>query len=105
MTMRPFHDSTNLINDGPALAARIREDGYLFLRGLLPANIVRSLQRHIGVIARDAGWLRPDHDVADALADPNGFCVDPDPKYLTTLRAINRLEDYHRLKHHPALLS
>jgi hypothetical protein len=43
--------------------------------------------------------------VSEAIADPNGFCVDPDPVYLATLRAINRLEDYHRLKHHPALVS
>ena len=40
----------------------------------------------------------------DAIADPSGFCVDPDPTYLTTLRRINRLEDYHALKHHPVLI-
>ena len=34
----------------------------------------------------------------------SGFCVDPDPAYLTTLRRINRLEDYHALKHHPVLI-
>ena len=33
-----------------------------------------------------------------------GFCVDPDPTYLTTLRRINRLEDYHALKHHQVLI-
>jgi hypothetical protein len=103
--MRPFHDSTSLIHDGPALAARMREDGYLFLRELLPADVLRSLQCKIGTIARDAGWLRRDRDVAEAIANLDGFCVDPDPVYLTTLRAINRLEDYHRLKHHPALVS
>jgi hypothetical protein len=102
---RPFQDSTELIQNGPALAARMRQDGYLFLRGLLPADAVRDLQRQVAEIARDAGWLRRDRDVADAIADPNGFCVDPDPAYLVTLRTINRLEDYHRLKHHPALIA
>jgi hypothetical protein len=102
---RSFHDSTDLIQDGPALAARMRADGYLFLRGLLPTDVVRDLQLQVGAIARDAGWLRRDRDIAEAIADLNGFCVDPDPAYLTTLRAINRLEDYHRLKHHPALIS
>jgi hypothetical protein len=102
---RPFRDSTSLLSDGPALVARMRTDGYLFLRGLLPADVVHDLQRQVGTIARDAGWLRRDLDVAEAIADPGGFCIDPGPAYLTTLRAINRLEDYHRLKHHPALIS
>ena len=101
--MRSFRDSTHLVDDGSALAERMRIDGYLFLRGLLPAGPVRALQRQIGTIARTAGWLR-EGDVAGAIADPAGFCVDPDPVYLTTLRTINRLEDYHRLKHHPALI-
>lgn len=102
--MRPFTDSTDLINDGPGLAERMRRDGYLLLRGLVPADIIRTLQRQIGMIARDAGWLRRDTRVEEALADLSGFCVDPDPAYLATLRKINRLEDYHALKHHPALL-
>ena len=41
---------------------------------------------------------------SDAIAEPSGFCVDPDPTYLKTLRRINRLEDYHALKHHPVLI-
>ncbi len=102
--MRPFTDSTDLVQDGEALAERMRRDGYLFLRGLMPADAIRDLQRQIGVIALDAGWLRRDAPVDQAIADQDGFCVDPDPTYLATLRQINRLEDYHRLKHHPALI-
>ena len=98
--MRPFTDSTDLVQDGEALAERMRRDGYLFLRGLMPADAIRDLQRQIGVIALDAGWLRRDAPVDQAIADQDGFCVDPDPTYLATLRQINRLEDYHRLKHH-----
>lgn len=102
--MRPFTDSTNLIQDGPALAARMRADGYLFLRGALPVDALRGLQARIGALAQQAGWLRADRAVDEAIADPAGFCVDPDPVYLRTLRQINRLEDYHALKHHPALM-
>jgi hypothetical protein len=103
--MHPLLDSTDLIDNGPALAERMRRDGYLFLRGLLPQADIRSLQRQIGEIVRDAGWLRRDASVEEALADPAGFCVDPDPSYLTTLRRINKLQDYHALKHHPALIA
>ena len=100
----PFIDSASLIGDGTALADRMRRDGYLFLPGLLPRDDIAAVQRQIGAIARDAGWLRRDAPVEDAIADPAGFCVDPDPTYLTTLRQINRLEDYHALKHHPVLI-
>jgi hypothetical protein len=102
--MQTFIDSSDLMHDGAALAARMRRDGYLFLRGLLPRSDIAGVQRQIGEIARDAGWLQRDQPVEAAVADLAGFCVDPDPTYLQTLRRINRLEDYHALKHHPALI-
>ena len=102
--MQPFVDSSDIAGDGPTLAERMRRDGYLFMRGLLPQDSIGRVQRQVGEIVRAAGWLRKDAPVAAAEADPAGFCVDPEPKYLTTLRQINRLEDYHALKHHPALI-
>jgi hypothetical protein len=102
--MQPFADSSHLISDGAALSERMRRDGYLFLPGLLPRDDVAAVQRQVGEIARDAGWLRRDQPLDAAIAEPAGFCVDPDPTYLTTLRRINRLEDYHALKHHPVLI-
>jgi hypothetical protein len=104
-TITPFIDSSDLINDGAALTERMRRDGYLFLPGLLPRADVAAVQRQIGDIVRDAGWLRQDQPVTSAIADPSGFCVDPDPTYLRTLRNINHIEDYHALKHDPALIA
>ena len=103
--MQSFVDSTDLIPNGAALADRMRRDGYLFLRGLVPQDAIRGVQRQVSELAREDGWLRRDHPVEDAIADPTGFCVDPDPTYLRTLRRINHLEDYHALKHHPALIT
>jgi ectoine hydroxylase-related dioxygenase (phytanoyl-CoA dioxygenase family) len=102
--MKPFTDSTGIAGDGPALAARMEQDGYLFLRRLLPPDDLARVQRQVGEIVRADGWLRADRPVEEAVADPDGFCVDPEPRYLSTLRRINRLEDYHALKHHPALI-
>lgn len=102
--MQAFVDSSDLVADGASLTERMRRDGYLFLPGLLPRDDVAAVQRQIGEIARDAGWLRRDRPVEDAVADLSGFCVDPDPTYLRTLRRINCLEDYHALKHHPDLI-
>src|SRR5262245_54627529 len=103
--MHPLESSASLLHDGPALAARMDRDGYLYLPGLLPAPVVAEVQEEVAKIARDAGWLRADAPLADAVADSRGLCVDPDPRYLEVLRRINRLERYHALKHHPALLS
>jgi hypothetical protein len=98
-----FIDSTGISDDAAALTARMRRDGYLLLRNLIPVAEIAALQRQIAAIARDAGWLRADAPLEAALADPAGFCVDPEPRYLEVLRRINRLEAYHTLKHHPAL--
>jgi hypothetical protein len=100
-----FVDSTDLIPDGAALATRMRRDGYLFLRGLVPPDAIRTVQRQVAEIARADGWLSRDRPIEDAIADPAGFCIDPEPTYLHTLRRINHLEDYHALKHHPALIT
>ncbi len=103
--MQPFFDATPLLGTRDALRARMRQDGYLFLRGLLAREAVANVQRQVGELARDAGWLRADSPVAEARANPAGFCVDPEPRYLETLRRINHLEDYHALKHHAALMA
>lgn len=102
--MHGFADSTPIAHDGAALAARMSQDGYLLIRGLLPAAAVAEVQAQVASLAREAGWLRRDRPVEEAIADLDGFCVDPDPTYLHTLRRINRLESYHALKHHPALI-
>ena len=99
-----FHVSLVDREDAAILAARLEGDGYLFLPGLLPAVDVANVQRQVGGVVRDAGWLRRDAPVAAALAEPAGFCVDPEPAYVDDLRKINALHDYHALKHHPRLI-
>ena len=102
--MHPLESSAALVVDGPALAARMARDGYLYLPDLLPRDVVAGVQHEVAAIAREAGWLRPEAPLADAVADLRGFCVDPEPRYLEILRRINRLESYHALKHQPRLL-
>jgi len=102
--MRPFRDSTALRDDGSALRARMEADGYLFIRGLLPTAAVEDLRRQFLEIAARHGWLRADTSIDESVADPAAACVDPEPRYLTALREIYRLEAFHALSHHPAIL-
>jgi hypothetical protein len=102
--MEPFVVSSDIADNPAALAERMRRDGYLFMPGLLPRDVMANVQRQVGMIVREAGWLRHDRPVEAAEAEPAGFCVDPQPAYLEVLRRINRLEGYHALKHHPVLI-
>lgn len=102
--MQPFVDSTPLLGDAAGLAARMERDGYLFLPGLLPREAIAGVQRQVGEILRAAGWLVGDAPVETPMPAPGVFHVDPEPGYVDVLRRINRLEDYHALKHHPALV-
>ena len=70
-------DSRRLAGDPVALTARLAEDGYVFLRGLLPAERVRATGQQVGATLRDGGWtaagsprLGPAAGPHEALADP-----------------------------------
>ena len=103
--MKPFLDSTDAVDDGPELARRMDRNGYLFVRGLLPADLLESVRRRFLGFARDAGWLVEGTDLAEALADLEGFCVEPPPEYMAVIRAVHELEEFHALQHSPELLA
>ena len=40
--MQPFLDSTDVVNDEFELRERAERDGYLFIRGLLPTDVLED---------------------------------------------------------------
>lgn len=102
--MQPFVDSTEILSDGPALAARIERDGYLFIRGLLPADAVRNVRQQLLEVAAEGGWLSKDAPMEASLADQAHACCDPEPDYLKVFRKMWVNEDLHALKHHRNLV-
>ena len=102
--MRPFLDSTDAVDDGPELARRMARGGYLFVPGLLPADRLERVRRRFLDFAGDAGWILEDTDPAEAVADLEGFTVEPQPEYMAVIRAVHGLEDFHALQHAPELL-
>jgi Phytanoyl-CoA dioxygenase (PhyH) len=70
-------DSRSLAGDPAALRARLAADGYVFLRGLLPADRVGTAGDRVAEALHAGGWtaagsprLRPAAGPLEALADP-----------------------------------
>ena len=100
-----FLDSTALAGDGAALRARLDRDGYLFLRGLIPAASIAAVRARLLRRAAAGGWLDPDHPADAAIARPGAACKDPEPRYLRVFRDLWRDEELHRLRTHPNVLA
>jgi ectoine hydroxylase-related dioxygenase (phytanoyl-CoA dioxygenase family) len=101
----PFVDSTDIRDDGAALAARMARDGYLFVPGLLPRAAVAAVRAEFLELAAAGGWLAEGQPVEAAIADLAHACKDPEPDYIRVFRPMWALESLHRLKHHANVLA
>lgn len=102
--IKPFHDSTAVLQDGAALAANLDRDGYLFLRGVLPRDEIMAIRSELLAMAGKAGWLKKDAPAESGIAELSKACKDPEPHYLEHFRPMWKLESLHRMKHHPNII-
>src|SRR3954452_2063729 len=102
---QPFRDSTEQLNDGETLRARLAEDGYLFLRGLLPREAILHVRARLLNKAAEGGWLMPDSPISDGLANPAAASDDPEPRYMSVFRGLWSDEALHRLRIDPRVIA
>ncbi len=102
--MKPYLDSTPVQSDANELRCRLERDGYLALRQIIPAAVLEDLRLKLLAIARDGGWVRKDAPLADGIADLDGFCLEPEPRYMDVYHRMYRLPEFHAVQHHPNLL-
>ena len=84
--MNPFVESQELIPDAAALKTRLDQNGYLFIRHLIPRNTIENVRQQSLAPAKTAGWLKDGTPISEAIANPDAACVDPDCAYLEVLR-------------------
>ncbi len=88
------------------LRATMEEYGYLFFRGLVPAQDILDVRHDVLEILSGAGWLDPSRDVMDGIAAPG---IEPKteghPEYTAVYRKVLRLPRFHAFPDHPALLA
>ncbi len=68
--MGRLREANAILDDPAALRARLQEDGYLLLRGLLDAGEVLEARREILQLHADHGVLQPGSDVLEAVPNP-----------------------------------
>ena len=107
ITEAPFEDSTPLLNDAAGLRARMDRDGFFYFRHLLPREAVLELRRQILEVCQKHGWMDPSAPLMDAMAGPAAELMEPFCGVGVTQAAyadVYRLEAFHRLAQHVAIL-
>jgi len=101
--MKPFRG----IPASDVHSANIREEmdlhGYVMIRNLLSSEDLNPLLRDITEVLRDAGWLNPNSNPIERVANAVVACADGDPAYKITRDKVFSLQSFHALPHHVLL--
>lgn len=97
--LKPFTDSSNLLGQPAALRARMQQDGYLYLPGLVPTAAVGEVYDTIMRFCQDCGW-----------ADSEGHAQGParlegSAEFWEVYDRIQASETFHAFAHRPELLN
>ena len=103
MADQPFIISNDLLADPDALRQRMQEQGYLFLKGVAPADALLGLRRDILDLCAAAGWLDSSRDLMAGIWGGAGPYTEGNPDYMAVYRHVIHLDSFKALPEHPAL--
>jgi ectoine hydroxylase-related dioxygenase (phytanoyl-CoA dioxygenase family) len=103
--MKQFHEIESCDLNQLSLRGELESRGYALIRGLIPHSDIKQVLGDVTTILSGAGWLLPEHNPIERLANNGAACGDPDPSFKRTYREVFNLESFHALPHHPALRS
>lgn len=101
--IQKFIESNDIISNPNALHSRLRKEGYLFFRNLLPQEDVLNLQHRILKFCDEAGWIKKGTDWKDGLTNHKPL-VEGEPGWEPVYEKLQKCEEFHRLKLHPNVL-
>jgi len=101
-----YVDSMELLSDPAGLRARAKAEGYLFFKGLLPAEPLLEVRRQILEILGRHGFLDRQAELMEGKMDMEKVAQSVPFEGCTeeVYKEVQRLESFHRLSHHPELL-
>ena len=104
ITPEPMYEANELLTDGPALRARMDSDGYLFLRNIIPVELLLELRNQITTVLADQGWIEGAEErmKAKAICRPRR---EGQPKFFRAHDRIIKLEALHALAHEEHLMN
>jgi hypothetical protein len=94
----PYQASSDLAGQPAALRERMKQDGYLFFRGLLPATAVSEVYDAILAICQACNWA---DSAGHAQGQPR---LEGRPEFWEVYDQVQCLEVFHALAHRPELL-
>jgi len=104
MSVAPLCESSDLLDDPHTLVERARDEGYLFLRQLVPRARVDALRDVALGVAEDLGWLAQDAPRAAGLAAPGlALGAYDDPRWVRFLTMVLPHPAFAALRNEPAL--
>jgi hypothetical protein len=104
LKMETFRDSTKFRNDKTGLKKRLDEDGYIFIRGLLPKKVVLNIRSRLLEKAAKGNWLNSAEPINLGIANLSAACKDPEEKYMKVFRDLWKDEELHRARIHENVL-
>ncbi len=99
--IRELRVSNDAMNDPFELQRRIADEGYLFFKRLQNPDKMRELRSVMMAKIQDVGWLLPDTDPVDGVADISQQCTEGDLEYTAGYSHVYKLEAFHRAAHWP----
>lgn len=99
----PMRESNDLLDAPESLRERMANDGYLYFRGVLDREKVRSLRRCILRTTQKLGWTEP------STMPVSQRCTIPplreeDDEFIRGYQEVQRLQEFHELAHDDVLM-
>jgi hypothetical protein len=89
--MEAMRDSTNDMEHAEKLRARMREEGYLLVRGVIDPAFIRKVKSDVLEALRQAEWISADGSLRPLI---NG---DEDPRHWAAFGGVQALESFHQM--------